>query len=145
MKGSSQEKRATKPKVKIKGITFQGKDFVIEYENQSDSYSEYPNMYACALYLPKTVNKGKYNERTELKYVWYPTSKQVLDDIIIYRILSSGENQFKGKGDEGLALFLDRYKEERSKLVALFNKSKEEWMNTLEFDKKKKTYKVVLE
>ena len=52
-------KKQTKPKIRIKELNFQGEDFILNYENCTDGYSEYPNVYACNLYLPKTVNKGK--------------------------------------------------------------------------------------
>jgi len=139
------EKRQTKPKLRVKKIELQGSDFLLEFENCIDGYSEFPNFNACNLYLPKTVNKGKHNERTELKWVCYPTLQNAISYIINYRIVKSGDCVFKGKGDEGLAKFFNRYRNERNKLISLVNHSQEEWMNLLECDKKKKSYKAILE
>ena len=138
-------KKKPKPKIRIKEINFQGSDFLLNYENTSDGYSEYPNFYACNLYLPKTINKGKVNERTELKWDSYPVSNQAIRKIIVNRIINSGDCEFKGKGDEGLSLFFNRYKEERRKFISLFDHSQEEWLDILQFDKKKKSYSVILE
>lgn len=139
------EKRQSKPKIRIKEIDLQGSDFILNFENCADGYSEYPNIYACNLYLPKTVNKGKYNERTEFKWICYPTSKTAIMYIINNRIINSGDCMFKGKGDEGLAQFIKRYKEEKNKFISLFNHSEQEWMDLLQFNEKKKSYKAILE
>lgn len=143
MKASYPKKQA-KPKIRIKELNFQCEDFILNYENCADGYSEYPNFHACNLYLPKTVNKGKSNERTELKWDSYPTSREAILKIIMNRIIHSGNCDFKGKGDEGLAQFFSRYKEEREKFISLFNHTREEWLDLLEFDKKKKSYSVTL-
>jgi len=50
---------------------------------------------------------------------------------------------FKNKGDEGLALFFSRYKQERKKLLSLFEHTDKEWMELLKCENK--SYNVVLE
>ena len=142
MKGSI--KKAPKPKLRVKSIEIKGKDFILECDNCADGYSEFPNMCAFDVYLPKTVNKGKVNERTELKWVSFSPLLSAIDKIAYYRVTSK-ETNFEGKGDEGLALFIKRFKEERSKVLSLFDKTNEEWMELFKCDKKKKSFKVVLE
>lgn len=137
-------KKSSKPKVRIKEVNLQGPDFILNFENPTDGYSEYPYFGNCNLYLSKTVNKGKYNERTEFKWVCSPTTKNALHKIILNRILNSENKVFKTIGDEGLALFYKRYKEEEKKLNELFNHTDEEWLEILQFDKKKKSYNAIL-
>ena len=139
------EKRQSKPKIRIKEVVLQGPDFILEFENNSDGYSEFPYLGHCNLSLPKTVNKGKYNERTELKWVCSPTTKSAIGNIILYRMINSGNNVFKAKGDEGLALFFKSFREERNKLISSLTHTEEEWMNLLQCDKKKKSYKAIIE
>lgn len=139
----STTRKGSKPKTKIKEINLQGSDFILSFENCSDSYSEFPHFNACSLYLPKTVNKGKHNERTEFKWDSSPTTENAIQKIIFNRIIKSGNSVFKNKGDEGLALFFSRYKQERKKLLSLFEHTDEEWMELLKCENK--SYNVILE
>ena len=45
----SYPKKQTKPKIRIKELNFQCEDFILNYENCTDGYSEYPNIYASNL------------------------------------------------------------------------------------------------
>lgn len=143
MKGSSQRKPA-KPKLRVKTVEIKGSDFLLQCDNCPDGYSEFPNLCGFDVYLPKTVNKGKVNERTELKWVSFSPLLEAINSIAYYRVTSK-ETNFEGKGDEGLALFMQRFREERSKVLDLFDKTQAEWMELFECDKKKKSFKVVLE
>lgn len=142
MKSSS--KRISKPKIKIKKIEIVGSDFTLQSDNSADSYLVAPCTNMWDLFLPKTVNKGKVNERTELKWDSFCTFEAAVNKIVYYRIR---QNQllFKGKGDEGLATFFDTFRQEKHKLVSLFDKTEEEWNALLVFDKGKKSYKAILE
>lgn len=142
MKKSFVEKKPKKPKVVIKKISLQGPDFILEFK--SGYYDEFPYLNRCDLFLPKIINKGKDNERIEFKCVINDKLSDCLNYIIRFRIENSNDNIFKSKGDEGLSLFLDRFKEEREKLFQSLNYSEEEWLNLLEFNNKKKSYSIVL-
>lgn len=142
MKKSFVEKKPKKPKVVIKKISLQGPDFILEFK--SGCYDEFPYLGRGDLFLPKIINKGKNNERIEFKIAPSGKLPDCLNQIILFRIKNSNDNVFKSKGDEGLSLFLDRFKEEREKLFQSLNYSEEEWLNLLEFNSKKKSYSIVL-
>ena len=142
MKKSFVEKKPKKPKAVIKKISLQGPDFILEFK--SGYYEEFPYLGTCDLFLPKIINKGKNNERVEFKIAPSGKLSSCLNQIIIFRIKNSNDRVFKSKGDEGLSLFLDRFKEEREKLFQSLNYSEEEWLNLLEFNNKKKSYNIVL-
>lgn len=134
MKKFFQEKKLTKPKVKIKSFRINDPAFSLVFENSNDSYLEFPNLEICDLYLPKTINKGKDNERTELKWACSPGLSEALNHIIFDKI----KGEYKGKGDEGLAKFYEAYSLERKRIYSLFDNL--DWMSLLKFDKDKKSY-----
>lgn len=143
MKESS--KRKTKPKVRIKKIEIESSDFLLQAENPTDGYSEFPYLDYWNLYLPKTVHKGKSNEKTELK--WYAVCNTVtaINTIAWNRVLSSCENPlFKGKGDEGLAKFIEKFMKCRNELISIFDKSEEDWLQIFKCDLKKKSFKAII-
>lgn len=140
------QKLPPKPKLRVKSVIIEGKDFILECENCIDGYSEFPHMSFFDLSLPKTVNKGKSNERTELKWVSFCSLTNAIDHIAYYRTVALCKGQsFEGKGDEGLAQFLKIFREERNKVINLFDKTNEEWMNLFVCDKKKKSFKAKVE
>ena len=116
MKKSFLEKKPSKPKVKIKSLQINDPLFILKFTNSNDSYSEFPNLNMCDLYLPKIVNKGKDSERDKFKWVCYPIFSKALDCIIFERI----KGEYKGKGDEGLSKFHEAYLSEKKKIYSLF-------------------------
>lgn len=134
MKKSFTEKKPSKPKVKIKSFQINDPAFILKFNNSTDSYSEFPNLTICDLYLPKIVNKGKDNERVEFKWVCSPTFSKALDYIIFDRI----KGEYKGKGDEGLSKFYEAYSSEKKKIYSLFDNL--DWMTSLKFDENTKSY-----
>ena len=134
MKKFFQEKKLTKPKVKIKSFQINDPAFSLVFDNSNDSYSEFPNLEICDLYLPKTINKGKDNERTELKWV----CSSLLSEALNYIIFDKIKGEYKGKGDEGLAKFYEAYSLEKKRIYSLFDNL--DWMSLLKFDKDKKSY-----
>ena len=134
MKKSFIEKKPSRPKVKIKSLQINNPLFILKFNNSNDSYSEFPNLNMCDLYLPKIINKGKNNERVEFKWVCFSSFLQVLDHIIFEKI----KGEYKGKGDEGLSKFHEAYLSEKKKMYSLFDNL--DWMSSLEFDKTTKSY-----
>lgn len=134
MKKSFTEKKPSKPKVKIKSLQINDPSFILKFNNSNDSYSEFPNLNVCDLYLPKIVNKGKSNERVEFKWVCFPTFSEALNHIIFERI----KGEYKGRGDEGLGKFYEAYLSEKKKIYSLFDNL--DWMSSLKFDKTTKSY-----
>ena len=140
------QKLPPKPKLRVKNVTIEGKDFILECDNCIDGYSEFPRMNFFDLSLPKIVNKGKSNERTELKWVSFCNLTNAVNQIAFHRTINSLIGMsFEGKGDEGLAQFLKLFRTERTKIIDLFYKTNEEWMNLFVCNKKKKSFKAKIE
>ena len=134
MKKSFVEKKPSKPKNKIKSFQINDPCFILKFDNSNDSYSEFPNLAICDLYLPKIINRGKDNERSEFKWVCSPTFSEALNYIIFDKL----KGEYKGKGDEGLSKFHEAYSLEKKRLYSLFDNL--DWMSLLKFDKDKKSY-----
>ncbi len=100
------------------GLVIQGADFAMK------AYNEATDLYD--LYLLKVVNKGKENQKYELRNFGYGmTMYRCFKKIIQYRV-TKRKSTFTGKGDDALKEFLKIYKEEEAKLFAAFDFTPEE-------------------
>lgn len=102
-----------------RGIQIQGSDFVLRCLDEASNFYD--------LYLLKVVNKGKENQKYEFKLYGYGmTLGSALQRIIQYRVRKR-KGSFKGNGDDGLKQYLQLWLEEKTKLLAVFDFTPEEW------------------
>jgi hypothetical protein len=105
--------------ISSKGLLIKGSDFVLKAISESSTMFD--------LYLLKTVNEGKENERKEFRVEGYGMSiAHCLTKIIQYRVYNRLPKIIT-KDDQSLIMYFRLWEAEKQRLLKLFDLSPDDW------------------